>query len=377
MVVPMVSVSPRLPSRAERLLAQLGWPILAIALVALGLALAFPRVLAPAEDGAPLRITEALGQAVVAGVVTFATVPLVVRYANRRGMTVRDSHKPVERRVPVGGGIALLAGVGIAAFLAAPPLLVAVVALPAVLFGILGVIDDARGVPRSVRVGASLVLSLPAAFYGASAMADSAGDLLARIGVSFTVALVVGAFLALLVVMFFANSVNLMGGYDGIIPTWTLVSVVALGAATWMHGDRAMLPLLVVMAASAVAYLRFDAAPSRLLVGNSGTHFVGLFLGAYFVAAKIPLVFLVLFVPNLVEFCLYWGFSLMSRHKNRVNLARYDAEADRLRPIRGRVESFYQAILQTFHLRTERQLSYIASLVILSYYGAVFVVLEA
>jgi len=76
------------------------------------------------------------------------------------------------------------------------------------------------------------------------------------------------------------NALNLMDIMDGLAPTVALVACVALVAATWVSGDTTIPVMAAALAGSLLGFLPFNWRPARIYLGDSGSLFLGLMLGA-------------------------------------------------------------------------------------------------
>ncbi len=76
------------------------------------------------------------------------------------------------------------------------------------------------------------------------------------------------------------NALNLMDIMDGLGPTVALVACLALVAVTFTSGDAAIPVMAAALAGSLLGFLPFNWRPARIYLGDSGSLFLGLMLGA-------------------------------------------------------------------------------------------------
>lgn len=76
------------------------------------------------------------------------------------------------------------------------------------------------------------------------------------------------------------NALNLMDIMDGLGPTVALVACLALVAVTATSGDAAIPVMAAALAGSLLGFLPFNWRPARIYLGDSGSLFLGLMLGA-------------------------------------------------------------------------------------------------
>ncbi|MBE5776666.1 MAG: phospho-N-acetylmuramoyl-pentapeptide-transferase [Clostridiales bacterium] len=77
-------------------------------------------------------------------------------------------------------------------------------------------------------------------------------------------------------VMFMTNSANLQDGVDGILSTVTACGMVAFGLiATLMGGNEIVAACCFALCGACVGFLRFNAHPARIFMGDTGSMFIG------------------------------------------------------------------------------------------------------
>jgi UDP-N-acetylmuramyl pentapeptide phosphotransferase/UDP-N-acetylglucosamine-1-phosphate transferase len=203
------------------------------------------------------------------------------RFVDRPG--ARSSHT---QPTPTGGGfpalVVFLATTVVAVVLGAvsggPRLWAA--ALCAIALGLLGLIDDARDLPRSLRYGVHVLV--------AAAIVYWVGHPGASTGLP-----AMGAFVAsVLVVTALINTFNFMDGIDALVGGTGVVIVAFLAALT--HD-----PVWILLAASFSGFLVFNLPPARIFMGDAGSTTLGGLVGVAVLSgrASLELRHLVIFVP--------------------------------------------------------------------------------
>jgi UDP-GlcNAc:undecaprenyl-phosphate GlcNAc-1-phosphate transferase len=186
----------------------------------------------------------------IAFVVTVAITPVVIVAARRLGIVDRPGAlKPQAMAVPYLGGVAVLAGVIVAAAVGRPS---AVVPLAAACG--LGVADDRFDLSPVLRlvgqlaVGAAVVVTCPVHLPGALA-----------------------ACAILLVTVLVINGVNLIDGLDMLAAGVTAAA--AVGFAVILHGPARQLG--IALAASLAGFLLYNRPPARVYLGDGGSYLLG------------------------------------------------------------------------------------------------------
>jgi len=160
--------------------------------------------------------------------------------------------------IPVLGGLGVVAAVGGALLVADADLPLLAVA-GVVMATAIGLVDDARPQPASVRLVALAVAGVPIA----------AGLPLGQLGMAARVGVVV-----LLLLM--ANAVNLIDGQDGLAGGLGAIASVGLAAVIAANGADPLLALVV--AGALVGFLAWNLPPARVFLGNGGAYGLGALL---------------------------------------------------------------------------------------------------
>ena len=172
-----------------------------------------------------------------------------------RGRHVLPMDHPNERSLhetptPRIGGLGIMAGVGVASLWLADAALLPVMLGAFVLAGV-SLLDDLRGLPVRVRFLAHFVAA--------------AGCLLA---LGFTGWAVLAGTLA---VVWMTNLYNFMDGSDGLAGGMAAIGFGALALAAWLGNASGLAVFCAAIAASALAFLRFNFPPARVFMGDAGS----------------------------------------------------------------------------------------------------------
>ena len=235
----------------------------------------------------------------VAAIVTAATTPLVRWIAFRVGAVDRpaDPRKVHTAPIPTMGGLAMVAGFLAAMGLAwrmpqfrevftntSEPagLIVGVLAI-----AVIGVIDDLRGLPPTVKLAGQILAALGPILFGIQIVyAWVPGLDVVALSSDLGLPLTVLAMLAMI------NALNLIDGLDGLA-----AGVSSIGAAAFFlfsltsegRGIAEAVPTAAPMAAAIVAgmgvgFLVHNFFPASIFMGDTGSMTLGLLLGAASVA---------------------------------------------------------------------------------------------
>jgi UDP-N-acetylmuramyl pentapeptide phosphotransferase/UDP-N-acetylglucosamine-1-phosphate transferase len=189
------------------------------------------------------------------------TIALLRRLAVLDVPGARSSHSVP---TPRGGGAPIAAGL-IAAVLIAPGGGLARPALAAAIgfFGLLGLLDDLRGLPVVSRIAAQAV--------GAAAVAAVLVSSLPRPAATLALAAAVAAaWLAC-----FVNAFNFMDGVNGISGAPALIGGVAYACLAAWRRDGFGLAAGLALAAGAGAFLPWNAGQAQVFLGDVGSYAIG------------------------------------------------------------------------------------------------------
>ena len=200
---------------------------------------------------------------IVALVVAFAATPLAMRVAVATGIVDHPGPLKVHQAsVPYLGGIAVFAGIAVVLAVVHPALL-----LPLALAALLGLIDDARGLPAGARLLGEI---------GVGAVAAAVVPV--RFGAPF------GPVAVVVVVVVLVNAINMLDGLDGLAAGVAMIG--AAGFVSLLRGDGRATALAIVGALG--AFLWFNRPPARIYLGDAGSYLVGTALALLLATAWNP-----------------------------------------------------------------------------------------
>ena len=168
--------------------------------------------------------------------------------------TLKPHARPVSYLGGLAVAVALAAGSAVEGwpFRAAVPIALALIT-------VLGVLDDAAGVPVPARFAVQVGVGTLIAAAGARAALGDGSWLSWAVSIIGVVASV--------------NAVNMVDGMDGLAGAGALVSAVGLAIVADRHGANAAFPLVV--GGAALGFLFHNFPPARLFLGNSGAYLLG------------------------------------------------------------------------------------------------------
>jgi UDP-GlcNAc:undecaprenyl-phosphate/decaprenyl-phosphate GlcNAc-1-phosphate transferase len=175
---------------------------------------------------------------------------LVTRFA-RVALDQPNARSLHERPVPRTGGLAVLAGIG--ASTAAFGLGLWLPLGLALALAVVSLVDDLRGMPTLLRLGAHLAAAAFLAWFVLSPMNPIA------------LALIV------LAIGWITNLYNFMDGSDGLAGGMTVIGFGAYTAAALPAGHLPLAATSIAVAAAALAFLAYNFHPARIFLGDVGS----------------------------------------------------------------------------------------------------------
>jgi UDP-GlcNAc:undecaprenyl-phosphate GlcNAc-1-phosphate transferase len=221
--------------------------------------------------------------------VTADLLPWIIRLARRSGFLDFPGPRKVHAEpVPYGGGIAVAAGVlvaagvaGLAASGAFPALpeavaselraaaprspTVLVYALGSLVILALGLVDDRRNLAAGFKLGVQAVVALGVALGGERLALFDRGE---AVEVAVTVIWILGV----------TNAFNLLDHMDGLSGGVAAIAGLAFLVVALQTGQTLLALLLVPLLGACAGFLLFNFPPAKVFLGDAGSLFIGFWL---------------------------------------------------------------------------------------------------
>ncbi len=228
---------------------------------------------------------------------TFMT-SLITVYAvykiRRPELLARDVFKPKPIYIPKIGGVCLVTA-------SIPPLTYSAIKgdltilsifLTIMTAGILGLIDDLRGLPVTIRV---LIPGL-AGLIALTCVKCIRILFLGSIYDPFLLAIICFAYVTVI-----ANAVNMLDVMNGIVPASAIIVVTAITAVNFVRGDIANVERGLLLLSAFVPLLIFNMYPARVFNGNVGSYAIGAGLAVYALIAHYATELLIALMPFIIN----------------------------------------------------------------------------
>jgi UDP-GlcNAc:undecaprenyl-phosphate GlcNAc-1-phosphate transferase len=275
----------------------------------------------------------------VALVVAAVLTPAAARVARRVGAIAMPSERGLaERATPLLGGLAILAGVLVAALIWLP----STIELPhtahtargaggtvhtwtilagACLITLVGAIDDARNLPPALKLIGQI---------GAAVVAVEGGAVVTDVTLPFVGPLQFpheGGFLTVLWLVALMNIVNFSDGVDGLAAGLCAIDGIAFSIIAFDLNVPGAAILAALTAGASLGFLIHNFYPARVMMGDSGANLLGYLLGVAAVVGSLKTPAVVALVVPLVILAVPFldtGFVVAKRLKYRRKVWRAD-----------------------------------------------------
>lgn len=131
---------------------------------------------------------------------------------------------------------------------------------------------------------------------------------IATMGISITIPPVLFGLLTVILVWCSINVTNCSDGVDGLSGTLTIITLISFFVVDNIVGNSDEFTFLILMFCSCIlGYLWYNAAPSRLLMGDAGSRAMGIFISIAALKSGSPL----LYIPVAIVLILDGGLGLL------------------------------------------------------------------
>ena len=219
-------------------------------------------------------------------VVGLVATPIVRGFAHGQGLLDQPGGRKVHRvAIPRLGGVAMAiafaAAVGVAILMSPDlgavgglrPNRAAAILVGVALLVVVGVVDDVRGMRALVKLSFQVATAIVAWWLGLSIELLHLPWGIVELGIlslPITVAWIVGVI----------NAVNLIDGLDGLASGVVLTALGAFGLLAAVDGVDPTLPLIAATAGAAVGFLAYNLHPASIIMGDTGSMFLGFVVAA-------------------------------------------------------------------------------------------------
>jgi len=269
--------------------------------------------------------------AVVAFAATLIAVLFTMNYFPKAGIIAEDHNKEKIVKIPSSGGVAVMFGIviGILTYafgstfvlsLLGKPVVdissLLAVALSVVLITFVGFLDDInvrqervmttdrKDIREGLKQWQKPILTVVGAL---PLMAVNVGVSIVHVPIYGAVDLfwLYPLVVLPLAIIFVANAVNLLGGFDGLQTGMTGIAVLGMLIYAILYGNHTGVLLSAIVLASILAVVPFTKYRAKILPGDSYTYGVGAALVALMAIGNMEAFGIIIFIPWIIEFLLH------------------------------------------------------------------------
>jgi UDP-GlcNAc:undecaprenyl-phosphate GlcNAc-1-phosphate transferase len=225
-----------------------------------------------------------LGDFLLLGALSLITVglltPIMRHIARYYGVvdTPSESHKTHKNPVPYLGGVAIALGVVITTYIASLAsdfsretlFLASSVLIPAIIMGIVGLVDDLRKLspwPRFL-IQSLFGIAISALLVATNTLGSPFGN--NWIDIPITTLFIVGI----------TNSINFFDNIDGGASGSLAIAAIFLFILSFQGGQFLIAALSVVLAGATIGFLFWNKPPARIYMGDAGALFLGILIAS-------------------------------------------------------------------------------------------------
>lgn len=265
----------------------------------------------------------AVQAAAVAAGVTAALTPLVARIARRLGAVDEPRERGLsDRLTPLLGGVAIFAGVLVAALIWLPhDSIYSAILAGAALITVVGAADDVLDLHPAAKLAGQVAAAAIPVSHGLTVN-------------SFTLPFVhrvdlghLGAPLTLVGIVLIINVVNFSDGVDGLAAGVCAIAATSFAVIAFDLGKAPAAILAAIIAGAALGFLIHNFHPASVFMGDCGSNLLGYLLGAVIVEGSLKTNALIALVGPLVVLAVPFldtGFVVAKRLKYRQPVYRAD-----------------------------------------------------
>lgn len=248
----------------------------------------------------------ALAAFACAGVIAFATTPLVKILAHKVGAidVPKDSRRMHKVPIPRMGGLAIFLG-----FLFAVLLFVDIdrqlqgILIGAVVIVVLGIVDDIVPLPALLKFVVQIFAALIVVYHGTRIMMFSNPNIfsenpyinLGMWSVPITVLWIVAI----------TNAVNLIDGLDGLAVGVSSIASFSLFVIAIIVSEHSIALLMAALAGACIGFMPYNLNPAKIFMGDTGSTFLGFILATvsiqglfkFYTVVSFAVPFLILGLP--------------------------------------------------------------------------------
>lgn len=218
---------------------------------------------------------------IVSFVFTFATTPLVRRFAFKIGAIdiPKDARRMHKKPTPRIGGLAIIFGFTVATLCFAQPSRQLYGTLAgAAIIAVMGVIDDCKNLPAKLKFVIQIIAALVVVFVGDIKIDVFTNPNFLSDNPYWVLPEWLSVTLTVIWIVFITNAVNFIDGLDGLAAGVSAIMSISLVFISIRVGEYPIAILGIALMGSCFGFLPFNFNPAKIFMGDTGSTFLGFML---------------------------------------------------------------------------------------------------
>jgi UDP-N-acetylglucosamine--dolichyl-phosphate N-acetylglucosaminephosphotransferase len=237
----------------------------------------------------------------IAFIVTFLTMPRLIKKLENAEIVGRDIHKISKPMVAEMGGIGILFGFTIGIFLGTylypylqEQLIVSLLVI--LLVGMVGMVDDMVCLSSKEKLILLWLAGLPLIWIAPP-----------NVGILYMLSMPVAVTIA-------ANLTNMLAGLNGIESGLGAIAMTSLSISCIIMGKYDVAVISISMLGALVAFLYYNRHPSRVFPGDVGTLIIGATIVVVAFIGRVKMIAFIVLIPNIIDSLLkFYSAGVMER----------------------------------------------------------------
>lgn len=243
--------------------------------------------------------------ALVAFMVTFISMPRLIKKLKDAEIVGRDIHKPSKPLVAEMGGIGILFGFIIGIFLGIyfyPDLQfqLTITLLVILLVGMVGMVDDLVMLSSKEKLILLWLAGLPLIWIAPP-----------NVGLIYMLSMPIAVSIA-------ANLTNMLAGLNGIESGLGAIAMTSLSISCIIMGKYDVAVISMCMLGALLAFLYYNRHPSNVFPGDVGTLIIGATIVVVAFIGRVKLIAFIVLIPNIIDMILkFYSAGVMERQQHQ------------------------------------------------------------
>lgn len=232
-------------------------------------------------------------------VIALLITPIVIIVAKKKKWLAKTNERTVHKgEIPAVGGIAIYIAFVLSMILFFPlnPRIIAFLVSSSILFFV-GLYDDIYDMPALVKFSFQILATLIVVYFG--------GVMISKLNLPFGFIIdnkLVLGLISLVWIIGVINAINLIDGLDGLATGISSIVLITACLISFSFTFSGNIYLMLVLLGALLGFLRYNFYPASIFLGDCGSQFVGLLLGAFTIVSFKSSAIITLIIPFVILF---------------------------------------------------------------------------